>query len=248
MEFLEGKKNLTAAIVGGGGGIGLGFVKKLVSLDSFSSIHATWHSNRPELDDDRLSWSRVNVKEEDSIRKFSEQVSGQTKKLDLLIYSVGKLHDQELAPEKTVRQVSMQGLQEIFTVNTFGAALVAKHFYRLLKNKDPAVFAAVSAKVGSISDNRLGGWYSYRASKAALNMVMKNVALEFAHSSPQTTILSLHPGTTDTRLSQPFQKNVPEGKLFPVEKTVNYLWENICKATPAQSGSLLSWDGTEIPF
>jgi NAD(P)-dependent dehydrogenase (short-subunit alcohol dehydrogenase family) len=126
--------------------------------------------------------------------------------------------------------------------------LLAKHLLPLLKHDRPSVYAAISAKVGSLGDNHLGGWYSYRAAKAALNMLIKTAALEYARKSPQTILALLHPGTTDTLLSQPFQRGVPPAKLFPVDRTVSQLMTVIDALEPDQSGSFLNWDGQPLPW
>ncbi len=118
----------------------------------------------------------------------------------------------------------------------------------LLRPKSGSIFASISAKVGSIEDNRLGGWYGYRASKAALNMFLKTIAIEYSRRCPKTIVVALHPGTTDTRLSQPFQKNVPPEKLFPVSKTVNLLLEVLAGLKLADSGEFFSWDGSRLPW
>lgn len=135
-----------------------------------------------------------------------------------------------------------------FQVNAMGAALLTKHLMPLLKHGDPSLFGAISAKVGSIGDNRLGGWYGYRASKAALNMLIKTASLEYARRSPNTILVLLHPGTTDTRLSQPFQRGVPPEKLFPVSRTVAQLMAVMEGLTPADSGEFFSWDGSRLPW
>jgi NAD(P)-dependent dehydrogenase (short-subunit alcohol dehydrogenase family) len=109
------------------------------------------------------------------------------------------------------------------------------------------VFAAISARVGSISDNRLGGWYSYRASKAALNMLLKTAAIELGRTRKELVVLGLHPGTVDTGLSKPFQSNVSEGKLFTPEQSARYLLEVIDGVTPEHSGSVLAWDAQTVP-
>jgi len=133
-------------------------------------------------------------------------------------------------------------------VNSIGAVLLAKHLMPLLRHKEGSIFASISAKVGSIGDNRLGGWYGYRASKAALNMFLKTISIEYSRRCPKTIVVALHPGTTDTRLSQPFQKNVPPGKLFPVEKTVNLLLDVLASLKLADSGEFFSWDGSRLPW
>jgi NAD(P)-dependent dehydrogenase (short-subunit alcohol dehydrogenase family) len=110
-----------------------------------------------------------------------------------------------------------------------------------------AVFAALSARVGSISDNRLGGWHSYRASKAALNMLLRNLAVELGRSHPQAVVAGLHPGTVDTGLSRPFQKGVADGKLFAPAYSAERLLAVLDGLTPADSGGVFAWDGARIP-
>ena len=118
----------------------------------------------------------------------------------------------------------------------------------LFRHDERSILAAISAKVGSIGDNQLGGWYGYRASKAALNMFMRNIAIEYRRTSPRTIAVVLHPGTTDTRLSQPFQKNVPAEKLFSVDRTVTQLLEVIENLEEGDSGQFFSWDGSPLPW
>ena len=153
-----------------------------------------------------------------------------------------------MQPEKSLRHIQSKNLVTYFQVNTIGAVLWAKYLLPLLRKSERAVFAAVSAKVGSIGDNGLGGWYGYRASKSALNMLLKNVAIEWRRVAPKVIVTLLHPGTTDTDLSKPFQKNVPEGKLFPPEKTVNLLRAVIAKLTPEDTGEFFSWNGDRLPW
>jgi NAD(P)-dependent dehydrogenase (short-subunit alcohol dehydrogenase family) len=125
---------------------------------------------------------------------------------------------------------------------------VARHFERLLAHRDRAVFASLSARVGSIGDNRLGGWYAYRGAKAAQNMFTRTLAIEWARSRRNVVCVALHPGTTDTDLSRPFQANVPAEQLFPVGRTVHQLLDVIDRLSPAHSGRFLAWDGSEIPW
>jgi NAD(P)-dependent dehydrogenase (short-subunit alcohol dehydrogenase family) len=134
----------------------------------------------------------------------------------------------------------------LFAVNAIGPALVAKHFVPLLPNEDRCVFAALSARVGSITDNRLGGWYGYRASKAALNMLIKTLAIELARTRPEAICVALHPGTVDTGLSKPFQKGVASDRLFSTDSTAAQLLEVIERLEPDQSGRCFAWDGAEI--
>ena len=138
-------------------------------------------------------------------------------------------------------------MAQVLAVNTIGPALIAKYFLPLMARDDKAVMAHLSARVGSISDNRMGGWTSYRAAKAAQKMVVKNAAIETARRDKQKIIIGLHPGTVDSRLSAPFQGNVAQDKLFSPAQSAGYLLNVIDAVTPAQSGKVLAWDGAEIP-
>jgi NAD(P)-dependent dehydrogenase (short-subunit alcohol dehydrogenase family) len=135
-----------------------------------------------------------------------------------------------------------------YRVNTLAPALIARYFLPLLNHRERAVFASLSARVGSIGDNRLGGWYSYRASKAAQNMFTRGLAIECGRRAKRVICLALHPGTTDTGLSEPFQGRVPEGKLFSPDFAAGKLLECIDGAGPADSGGFFAWDGAPIPW
>ncbi len=137
-------------------------------------------------------------------------------------------------------------MRRSFEINTIGPALIAKHVLPLLPRDRRAVFAVLSARVGSISDNRLGGWYSYRASKAALNQIIRCLAIELAPKRPQAICVGLHPGTVDTALSKPFQGNVADTRLFTTDQSAAHLLNVIAALTPAQSGRVFDWAGQEI--
>jgi NAD(P)-dependent dehydrogenase (short-subunit alcohol dehydrogenase family) len=169
--------------------------------------------------------------------------------LDLVIVATGRLtYADGAGPEKSTRALSGEHLAEMFAINATGPALIAKHALPRLRKDARGVFAAISARVGSISDNRLGGWHAYRASKAALNMLVKNFALELARTHPQAIAVTLHPGTVDTGLSAPFQRGVAPEKLFTPEVSAAALQRVLDGLKPAQSGGLFAWDGAEIPF
>lgn len=190
----------------------------------------------------------MDVTLETSIENAIGEVGKKTDKLHLVIYCVGILHDRDLQPEKSLKQISSDQLLNYFQINSIGAILIAKHILPLLRHSEKSIFAAISAKVGSIEDNFLGGWYGYRASKAALNMLIKTTSIEYSRRTPKTIVVALHPGTTDTKLSKPFQKNVPPGKLFSAEKTVNQLVQIINNLQIRDSGKFFSWDGTTLPW
>lgn len=133
-------------------------------------------------------------------------------------------------------------------INTLPTLLLAQAFFPAFKNSPSVKFAVLSARVGSIEDNGLGGWYSYRASKAALNMVVKNLSIEWRRRLKQATVLALHPGTTDTALSKPFQTNVPQGKLFSADNVAKDLLDLMAGSTPSDSGQFWDYVGREIPW
>jgi NAD(P)-dependent dehydrogenase (short-subunit alcohol dehydrogenase family) len=165
---------------------------------------------------------------------------------DLVIVATGVLHAEGLAPERDLRMLSPDAFARAFAINATGPALVAQAFLPLLPKGRKTVFAALSARVGSISDNRLGGWHAYRASKAALNQILRTIAIEQARKNPSSIVLGLHPGTVDTGLSKPFQRNVKT--LFTPAESAAHLLKVIDDATPASSGQLYDWKGEAIPF
>ncbi len=244
-------------IQGASRGIGLEFVRQLALHPAVARVFA---SCRSPLDAEqlqslasrspRIQVLSLDVSDEQSIVAAAAQTGLVTDRLHLLVNCAGILHDEEAAmrPEKKLDDVQAACLARSFAVNAFGPLLVARHFQRFLCHGERAVFASISARVGSIGDNRLGGWYSYRGSKAALNMFTRTLSIEWARSSRNLACVALHPGTTDTDLSRPFQANVPAGKLFSVERCVRQLLEVIDGLTPERSGSFLSWDGSTLPW
>lgn len=170
-----------------------------------------------------------------------------TRSFDLVFVAIGILHKEGLRPEKSTRELSAENFQALFYTNSILPALIAKHFLPLLRTDATSRFAALSARVGSISDNRLGGWYAYRASKAALNMIIKTLAIETARKNKQALVIGLHPGTVQSHLSEPFQKNVPSKSLFSPEFSAAQLLQVLADRTPKDSGKCFAWDGKEIP-
>jgi NAD(P)-dependent dehydrogenase (short-subunit alcohol dehydrogenase family) len=150
-------------------------------------------------------------------------------------------------PERTYKRLDGARMAEVFALNTIGPALIAKHFLPLMPRGERFVFAALSARVGSISDNRLGGWHSYRASKAALNMLLRNFALELARTHPLGVVAGLHPGTVDSALSQPFQSGLPEGQLTAPDAAADNLLSVLAGLRPEDSGRVFDFRGEEVP-
>ena len=167
---------------------------------------------------------------------------------DLVIVATGVLHDPSLKPERSLRDLQGGQLARSFAVNAIGPALAARHFLPLLPTQERGVFAALSARVGSISDNRLGGWYGYRASKAALNQLIRTAAVELARMRPAAICVTLHPGTVDTAMSAPFQRGVPPEKLFSPETAAGHLLAVLDGLTPQDSGLCFDWAGKPVPF
>lgn len=231
-----------AVIVGASGGVGAALVRGLVARSPSRSIHAL---SRRAAAIDGAQAGVVDLEDEDSIQTAAAAVAGDGAP-ELVIVATGVLHG-AFKPERSLRELSADHLLRDYRINAVGPALVAKHLMPLMPRDRRAVFAVLSARVGSIGDNRLGGWHAYRASKAGLNMILKTLAVEAARTHPQAIICGLHPGTVDTELSQPFQRGVAPGKLFTPEVSATYLLKVIDGLTPADSGGVFAWDGSRIP-
>ncbi len=242
-------ETLPALIQGASRGIGAGLVRLL--LGRGQSVVAT--SRTPEaLEDlahehgDRLLRLRVDVEDEASIEAAASAVGSVHPRLGLLMNVAGLLHDSQRGPERRIREVDPAWLHRTYAVNAVGPLLVAKHFASLLQHDQRAVLANVSARVGSIEDDRAGGWYGYRASKAAQNMFTKNLSIELTRRHRELVVLALHPGTVDTGLSKPFQRGAKT--LFSVERAAGQLLGIVDAAGPEDNGRFLAWDGTAIPW
>jgi NAD(P)-dependent dehydrogenase (short-subunit alcohol dehydrogenase family) len=240
--------DINAVVVGATGGIGNAFVEALLGCGTVARVLALSRSD-PRLDTNRATWIPIDIEDEDSIQAAAEEIRSFVGELHLVVVASGVLHHgQSLQPEKTWRALNADSLEMVFRINTVGPILVAKHLLPLLAKNRKSALAALSARVGSISDNRLGGWHSYRASKAALNMLLKTLSIELMRVNPNALCIALHPGTVDSRLSKPFQANVSKGKLFSPQRAASQLLTVIDGLVPEQSGKMLAWDGTEIPF
>lgn len=248
----------TYLIIGGTGGIGRAMVEQLVSAASKQNqpqvtIFATYYKNVPDFEADNLHWLPMNICDEESIKQAAYTIKQQTAHIDWVINCAGLLHSGAQQPEKALRQVETDFFLENMQVNALASLLIAKHVKPLLakaerSNDKPAIFATISARVGSISDNQLGGWYSYRMSKAALNMGMKNLSIEWGRSLKDVCVVVMQPGTVNTQLSAPFQGNVADGQLFSPAYSAECLLEVLSNMSAAQSGSFVDWAGESIPW
>ncbi len=221
--------DLRAVVVGAGGGIGAALAAALAGRGEIAAL------NRADLD----------LTDPVSIAAAAARVTGP---IDLVIVATGRLHGEGGGPEKSLRDLDAARLAHSFAVNAIGPALVAQAFLPKLRTDRKTAFAALSARVGSIGDNRLGGWHGYRASKAALNQLLRTIAIEHARRAPLSVVASLHPGTVATRLSAPFQRGVAPDKLFTPEFAAAALLGVVDRLTPADSGGFFAWDGQAIPF
>ncbi len=239
------RPDFRAVILGASGGIGSAFVDLVSSTPQSGEVIALSRtsSKAPRHNLREFQFDYAHPETLDAVANTLK--SGPP--LDLVIVATGFLHNEVIQPEKSNRQLSADALERNFLINTIGPSLAARAFLPLMRRDHKSVFCALSARVGSISDNRLGGWHSYRASKAALNMILKTMSIETARRGPFPIIMGLHPGTVDTGLSEPFQKNVPEGKLFTPEFSASKLLRVIDQSDGSYSGKVFDWDGKIVP-
>lgn len=243
MSLLSLPDGYRAVVFGASGGVGGAFVSALSADPRCVRVHAG--SRRPQCESigPKVRTFAFDLEQESSVAEAAAEIAVEGP-LHLILVATGILHGQELRPEKSWRSLDPAALARVFAINTIGPAIIAKHLLPGLCRTDKAVFAALSARVGSISDNRLGGWHAYRASKAALNMLIRSFAIELARSHRAALCVGLHPGTVDTPLSVPYQSGV--SNLLAPEASARSLLDVIDRLTPEQSGRLFGWDGAEI--
>jgi len=230
------------ALVIGAGGIG-------------RAVHQVLQQRCPDLDVlicGRRSGERmdltVDVENDQSLASLTDSLRSLDQPLRLIFNCSGRLHGPDLQPEKRLQQVNRSQLQEQFSINAIAPLLLAKAVEPLLHRDHPFHFASLSARVGSIADNRSGGWYGYRAAKAAQNQLLRCLSIEWTRRWPSATVTLFHPGTTDTELSRPFQAFVDPEKLFTPQRAAEQLVTLLLSQTPADSGQFLAWDGQVIPW
>ena len=230
------------ALVVGAGGIGRALSVELARRHP--SLEVTLATRHPLSDD---VWT-VDLQCPNSLSKLTEQLIADSHPLRVVINATGRLHSPSYQPEKRLQHAEQSALLDSFAINAAGPLLLAKSVEPVVARDRPFHFSSLSARVGSISDNRSGGWYAYRAAKAAQNMMLRCLSLEWARRLPLTTVTLLHPGTTDTALSQPFQSFVPKERLFSPERAAGHLLDVLLHQTPTDTGRFLAWDGQDIPW
>ncbi|MEC7588394.1 MAG: SDR family NAD(P)-dependent oxidoreductase [Pseudomonadota bacterium] len=240
-------------IQGGGRGIGLALARRALAAGAGRLVITARNPDRSparaELGGDgRVTFLPLDVTDDAGIRAAADEIKTLLPRLDRVICTSGILRDGDIRPEKRIADIDAEALSTLYRVNALGPVLLARELWPLLKGDHALQFSAISARVGSISDNRLGGWYGYRASKAALNQLMRTLSIELARANPNACVATLHPGTVDTDLSKPFQGNVPSGKLFTADDSAARLWQVLDRLTPADTGTLFAYDGTVIPY
>ena len=236
---MSGGGKASAVVIGASGGIGGAFETALIEEGAFEVVHGFARS--------RTGSQHIDLIDEASIAAAAAHVA-KGPAPSLVIVATGLLHMGDHGPEKSLRDLDPDWLAKVHAVNAIGPAIVAKHFLPIMPKAGRAVFAALSARVGSIGDNRLGGWYGYRASKAALNMLVRNIAIEERRRNDRAIVVALHPGTVDTALSRPFQGNVEAARLFDPERAALQLLDVVEELKVADSGKLFDFEGNEVPF
>ena len=190
----------------------------------------------------------LDLENDNSFTSFENQVELFNKPLRLVINTSGFLHSNHIKPEKRLSHINRSNIIKNFSINSIAPILIAKSIEKFIRKDCPFSFASLCARVGSIGDNRLGGWYSYRASKAAQNQLLKTLSIEWRRKYPLAIVSILHPGTCDTKLSKPFQTGVPKEKLFTPSQSCEYLINIIADQEPSDSGKFLAWDGSIISW
>ena len=231
------------AVIGSSGAIGRAFVDHYINDLSINSIFSFSRSSIG-IDNNKVKHFSIDIENESSIENAAKSV--EETNFDEIIIASGLLHTNEFGPEKSIKDLKADNILKVLNVNTVGPAIIGKYFLPLLNKDNKSVMAFLSARVGSISENKLGGWYAYRASKSALNQVIKTFSIELKRTNPKAIIIGLQPGTVDSELSAPFKRSVSNNKLFSAEYRVSQLIGVIERADESSSGNLISWDGEII--
>ena len=230
------------ALIVGAGGIGKQIAEDLASKENNLQVILCGRKNVFK------NFWELDIENENSLKDFKEKLSKSKLNLRLVLNATGRLHSEKLNPEKRLQHINKENLIESFSINAFAPILLAKTIEEFINKELEFNFASISARVGSITDNKTGGWYAYRAAKSAQNQLFKSLSIEWARKYPKAIITLLHPGTVNTNLSKPFHKFVPKDKLFSPQKTSNYMLDILRKQKPIDSGKFIAWDGKEIPW
>lgn len=248
MDTLGTKTN--ALVIGATGGIAKQLLVQLVESGGYRKVIGVTRS--PENGDvESVDYRQADSLSEPSIQHLSHELL-EFGQFGLVICCIGALHGEQngldVFPEKRIEEVDSEKLQSYFMTNTIGPMLWIKHLLPLVKGKSKSQIVLLTARVGSISDNKLGGWYGYRASKAALNMLIKTSQIEYQRRAKNVELISYHPGTVDTKLSEPFQANVPKGKLFTAQFTACQLLTHLETLDIEDAPHYIDWNNQSIQW
>ena len=230
------------ALVVGAGGIGRQIAEDLASRENNLEVILCGRKNVFK------NFWELDIENENSLKDFKDKLSKSKLNLRLVLNATGRLHSEKLNPEKRLQHINRENLIESFSINAFAPILLAKTIEEFINKELEFNFASISARVGSITDNKTGGWYAYRAAKSAQNQLFKSLSIEWARKYPKAIITLLHPGTVNTNLSKPFHKFVPKDKLFSPQKASSYLIDILRDQKPTDSGKFIAWDSKEIPW
>lgn len=243
-------EDTAALVLGASGGLAQAIIGELMADPEIGTVIAISRSAAPEnvsAGTVKPTWIETEYTEP-AMAAVVEQLQSFAGRITRVVICHGILHSETLWPEKRLEDICAEALQSVFQANTVVPVLWLKLLHRLLKSKQRCVVAALSARVGSIGDNHLGGWYAYRSSKAALNMMLRTLSIEYGRRVKNVKIISFHPGTTDTALSKPFQASVPSDKLFTPEFVAERLCGIMNEAEIDGQLSYLDWDNKSIPW
>ena len=235
-------------IIVGDGAIGSALLDNLLTRPGLQRAIVLGRRGDPGTQDKRITRLHFDASDPDSITDAAGAACELLERAHLLINTVGMLHSGSQQPEKRLQNLKPQQLQQSFLINATLLPLLAQAFGKLLRHDEPALLASLSARVGSIEDNQMGGWYSYRASKAAHNMLLKTLALEWKISHRNTTVVALHPGTVSSRLSKPFLTPGYKKRVLTPAECAEALLAVISQLHPESSGKFYDWQGKHIPW
>lgn len=236
------------ALIAGGGGIGAALIEALLQRPNIDRVFCLQRREQRLSDDPRYTALQFEATDPDSVEAACAVVAEEIDELHLVMNTVGLLHHDWVKPEKRLRDVSARALMELAAVNAFFLPILAQCVSGLLRHSNPALMGSLSARVGSITDNAMGGWYSYRASKAAHNMLLRTLAREWRISHKQLAVVALHPGTVKTSLSEPYTPTNYSKRVLSPQECADSLLQVMAGLQPEDSGSFYSWTGEQIPW
>ena len=249
-------ENRVAVVCGGSKGIGKAILGQLLEKNEYNIIYNVSRSNpniqefHSQAERNNCTYLEVscNVEKPEDVQSLCSMIQTRSSGIHLLVSTVGFLWNEEYMPEKNIRTVGLEQLLYSIQKNTWPALSLTQNLLPLLRHKEQVKIAFFSARVGSVSDNHLGGWYSYRISKAALNMATKNISIELGRRNPNLCCFGYHPGTVDTNLSSPFTKRYTKNPIFTPRQAAAYFYSVLNERTAEDNGRCFDWKGEAIEF